>query len=47
MFYGAHEDRGFRCPRHGLEVFMPKCNACGSLNREAGQLHLTTEQRNH
>ncbi len=40
---GSHNDYGARCPRHAAQVFLPRCYACESLNREYAALHLTDE----
>lgn len=33
-------DYGSRCTKHYGEVFMPRCNACESLNTEYRLLHI-------
>lgn len=37
---GSHNDKGARCSKHGTEIFMPRCAACQSLNREYAALNI-------
>lgn len=43
---GSHNDLGARCYRHSGHVFLPRCDACLSLNREYQALHLNPETIN-
>lgn len=37
---GSHNDKGARCTRHYGEVFLPRCPACETLNREYAALNI-------
>jgi hypothetical protein len=41
---GGHNDVGARCQRHAHEVFLVRCMACESLNREFKALNLQGER---